>query len=206
MKTLNSIIAVSLITLLALTSCSSAKIVTDIDRDVDFSSFTTYQLQMDTTSQEPGKMTVNHIDQKRIQSALTEELQLRGMIESETPDSYLKYSVGIDSVKYYSTQTSYHNMPEIYYVAYKGKIYSVYQPGLPSETSYTTESERLDGKLYVSLVDAKSGKVIWFGEGSHAISRKPNKRDKLMKKVVALIFEQFPTGMEILPERGEVAL
>ena len=206
MKTLNSIIAVSLVTLLALTSCNSIKVVTDINRDVDFNSFVTYQLQIDTTSQEPGKMTVNHIDQKRIESALTEQLQLRGMIESETPDVYFRYSVGIDSVKYYTTQTSYHNMPHFYYVAYKGKIYRVYQPGSPTETSYTTESERLDGKLYVSLVDAQTGKLLWLSNGSHAVSSKPRKRDKLMEKVVAQIFEEFPTAKKIVPENDEVAL
>jgi len=206
MKTLNSIVAVSLVTLMALTSCNSLKVVTDIDRDVDFSSFVTYQLQMDTTGQEPGKMTVNHIDQKRIESALTEQVQVRGMIESETPDVYLKYSVGIESFKYYRTQTNYTRVPDYYYASYKGRIYRVYRNRYVPDSGYTTESERLDGKLYLSLVDANSGKVIWLSEGSHAISSKPNKRDKLMKKVVAQIFEEFPAGKQILPENNQVAL
>src|SRR5690554_7049359 len=79
MKTLKFI---PLLLLFVFTSCSTVRVATDYDKEVNFNQFNSFAFY------KPGidKAQISDLDKKRILRAIESQLTAKGMAKSETPD------------------------------------------------------------------------------------------------------------------------
>ncbi|MCV9388092.1 DUF4136 domain-containing protein [Reichenbachiella ulvae] len=169
------------------TSCSSLKIATDQKSGVDFSSFTTYALDIEYDGEQNEFF--NEINIGRFEEAFTQGLTQRGLVEmEENPEVRIKVTGNMDVLKNYSTtQNSYGTMG-------RGRYYS---GGVA--TSDTREYESLVGKLIVSIVDPETEELLWYSSISTGIADNPQSAQKSMSKLVDRLMVVFP----IYPERSD---
>src|SRR5690554_5323412 len=71
-----------LLFLFVFTSCSTVRVATDFDKEVNFNQYNSFAFY------KPGidKAKINDLDKKRILRAIESELTTKGMMKSETPD------------------------------------------------------------------------------------------------------------------------
>ena len=79
MKTLYQILTLLLV--LAITSCSSLKTSYDYDRDVDFSAYKTYQF-----AEGVDEIPLNDLNKGRLLKAIATQMKVKGFTEAQNPD------------------------------------------------------------------------------------------------------------------------
>lgn len=163
--------------LFAVASCSSVKVYSDYDKNVNFSQYKTYAFH----KRGIDKVEISEFDKKRILHAIDNELTKKGMSKSETPDLliniFTKEREQID-VSQYNAGWGYG----------WGWGWNPYLWG--GRTTYITTST--EGTLYIDLIDAKKKELVWEGEGVGYLTQNRNDKDKQINKFVAKILEQFP--------------
>lgn len=163
--------------LFAVASCSSVKVYSDYDKNVNFSQYKTYAFH----KRGIDKVEISEFDKKRILHAIDNELSKKGMSKSETPDLliniFTKEREQID-VSQYNAGWGYG----------WGWGWNPYLWG--GRTSYITTST--EGTLYIDLIDAKKKELVWEGEGVGYLTQNRNDKDKQINKFVTKILEQYP--------------
>lgn len=173
-----------MIVLLLAASCTSIKVVSDYDKDVDFSDYETYNFKIPEEVQESYPALVNPINQKRIEKAIAEEMELRGYEKSDDPDLWISYYVKVqDKVDYRTT----HYNPSIYGPYYYGWYYG-YSPGWTSVEAI----QYREGTLVIDLVDAEKNQLVWYGLGSGTLNDNADKIKERIEYAVHVIFNQYP--------------
>lgn len=173
MKRIINLLLLSLI--LILSSCSSVRVVSDFDKEVNFTDFSTYAFYKPSIDQ----VKVSDLDKRRILRAIDQELSKKGMTKSDNPDIiiglYTKEQERVDI---------YQNYP-----GYSWGWYPYYDPfGPRSSISQTTE-----GTLFIDFLDAKSKNLIWQGIGYADIEgRDMEKKEKRINEIVEKILEAYP--------------
>lgn len=86
MKRIQFLGALKVVTILAITafmfvSCSSLKVATDYDKEVNFGAYKTFGF-----SDKTNELPVNDLVRKRILNAVVSELTSKGLTQSEQPD------------------------------------------------------------------------------------------------------------------------
>ena len=184
MKKRNLIIGLALITFMA--SCSGTKIVSDMDNSTDFTKYNTYQLKAYEGAEDQNEIIFNELNEKRLISAIENQLEASGMEQSEEPDAYIIYAVGIDIQKGYSTSTHYTGG---YGYGRRGRYYG---GGFGSSYSTTTETQTTNGTISIALIDAETEELQWISHGTKEIKNNSKKAEENINKSVAKIFEEFP--------------
>jgi hypothetical protein len=168
----------------ALASCSSVKVVTDIDKTVDFSQYKTFSF---LGWQENSDRLLNDIDKKRLHEAFGNELAARGLsyVESDG-DMDITLFIVIDQK---TTVTAYNNY---YGGGYGG--YGRYGGGWGYGYGTTTYSENdyIEGTLVMDVFDGKSKDQIWQGIAKSTITENPAKRETSIPKKVNALMYKFP--------------
>jgi hypothetical protein len=182
MKITKSLLA--LVLAVALASCSSVKVVTDVDSSVDFTQYTTYSF---LGWQENSDKLLNDLDKQRLHEAFGNELQARGLSYVESGgDMDITLFVVVDRK---TTVTAYNN----YYGGGYGR-YGRYGGGCGygyGTTTYT-ESDYMEGTLVMDVFDGESKKQIWQGVATSTINENPAKREQSIPKKVAELMYKFP--------------
>lgn len=156
------------------TSCSSTKVVQDYDKEVDFSAYSTYQMVI------PENINMAGLTERRIVDAITNELAIREIAESEgTPDFWISFAINVD------TKTSYHSSNN----GYGGYGYRR-RGGVGFSSSTTTEVQTNYGIITINVVDTQTNNVVWTSTQKKAISGK--NQDENIPKVIASGFQGFP--------------
>ena len=162
--------------LLILSSCSSVRVNSDYDKNVDFSQYKTYAFQKSGVD----KVEISDLDKKRILRAIDVEMIKKGFTKSETPDLlvniFTKEREQID-VNQYNTSWGY------------GWGWG-WNPYLWGGQTYVTSST--EGTLFIDLIDAKKKELIWQGEGSGYLTKNTEKKDERIKEFVTKILDQYP--------------
>ena len=157
-------------TVLAL-SCSSINVSHDYDPQADFNNLKTF-----SWLPFPKKADVNQLVVKRIQDAVTGELETKGLRLSSNPDFLIamhgatKEKLDIQDWGYSSPRAAYWGRRDI------------------SVQQYT------EGTLILDFVDAKSKEMIWRGVATGAVDSgaSPEQRTKRINDVVAKLLAKFP--------------
>lgn len=180
--TVHSILFSFLVILIS--ACStSLQINTDYDRTASFSSYKTFSLYNLKT-----KGNVSHLNQDRIASSIRAEMRKKGFTETKgNPDllvnafTVLKQRTGI------SASTSYYGF---------GSAYRPYGYWAAPGSAYTSVStyDYKDGSLLIDVIDAKTNKMIWTGNGSAEVYKKPKNPEEVINEVVAKIMAKFPSA------------
>jgi hypothetical protein len=167
-----------------LASCSSVKVVTDMDQSVDFSKYSTYSfLGWQANSDE----ILNDFDRKRIRDAFIKEFEARGMTyTAENGDVDVSLFIVVDQK---TTTTAYTN----YYGGMYGGYYR-YRGGWGYGHASTTysESDYLEGTLVMDVFDGESKKQVWQGVATSTVTENPEKREKTIPAKIGALMDKFP--------------
>jgi hypothetical protein len=180
MKKLKNTLSVFLL-LLFITSCTSVRVVSDYDKNVDFDSYKTFAFYKTGID----KAKISDLDKRRILRAIETELLAKGFTKSENPD--LLVSIFTKSRE----RVNIHNNGFGSY-GY-GWGWSPYY-----WNNYNSVSSSTEGSLYIDLIDAKKKEMIWQGKGCGYLSTSSDvdRKEARIKEFVAKIMEKYPPGME----------
>lgn len=181
MKTTKVWILPVLLFLFTLASCTSVRVLTDYDREADFSTYKSYAFYKTGID----KAQISDLDKKRILKAIETEMNARGFVKSSNPDLLVSiFTKEKDRVDVYNNAWGwgwgwggYWN-PWIWGPGYYG-----------SNVSTSTE-----GSLYIDLIDAKSKDLVWQGRGVGTLSNTSNidKKEARIREFVFEIMQQYP--------------
>lgn len=163
--------------LFVLASCTSVKVYSDYDTNVDFSPYKTYAFHKKGID----KVEISELDKKRILNAIDKELTKKGMTKSESPDLLInimtKERERID-VNQFSAGWGYG----------WGWGWNPFMWG----GNNTFVSSSTEGILFIDLIDAKKKELVWQGEGIGYLTENRREKEKKINEFVAKILEQFP--------------
>lgn len=163
--------------LFVLGSCSSIRVNSDFDKNVDFNQFKTYAFHKNGID----KAEISQLDKKRILRAIDAELSNKGMTKSENPDLLINIFTKERekvSVNQFNAGWGYG----------WGWGWNPYMWG-GQQTIATSNTE---GTLYIDLIDAKKQELIWQGEGVGYLTQNREDKEKRINEFVAKILAQFP--------------
>lgn len=165
-----------LITLI-LSSCSSIKVFSDYDRNIDFSNYETFAY----FKPEIDKVDISDLDKRRILKALDSEMNLKGLSKSETPDLLIGFTTKAKEQIYVNTGNNF------------GWGWGWgFNPWFWGNGGYNSVSTRTEGTLYVNIIDAATKQLIWQGKGRGGINEFMKNRDELISLFIHEIIENYP--------------
>ncbi len=172
MKTLKLL---PLLLLFIFASCSSVKVVSDYDKNVDYSNYSTFAFY------KPGidKAQISDLDKKRILRAIESNLLAKGMSKSETPDILVSiFTKERERIDVYNNNYGYWGYG--YGPWYHGGIYA---------------SSSTEGTLFIDFVDAKKNELVWQGIGIADLKlQSVEKKEARINLIVSKILERYPPG------------
>lgn len=162
--------------LFVLAACSSVKVYSDFDKNVDFSPYKTYAFH----KRGIDKVQISELDKKRILRAIDTEMAKKGMTKSENPDLLISFQTKererLD-VSQFNAGWGYG----------WGWGWNPYFWGGQNYVSSSTE-----GTLFIDLIDAKKKELIWQGEGVGYLTETRSQKEKQINEFVAKILAQYP--------------
>jgi len=174
--------------ILVFSSCETMKVVSDYDKNVNFSKYKTYNvLQWD--KEESAR--INEFDQKRIINALHEQMQARGYKRADSgSDLSVNPFLILDAKEQTTAYTNHYNMGGYGY--YGGFGYYGFGPGYNMGTTTFQTEQYTVGTLIIDVLDNKTKRLIWQGIGKGTIKENRQDRDKNIPKAIAKIMEPYP--------------
>lgn len=182
------LLAIPMLMLLFLGSCSSVSVLADYDKEANFGSYKSYAFYKTGID----KAQISDLDKKRILRAIETEMANRGFVKSENPDLLVAiFTKEKKEVDIYNNNLGW---------GWGGWGWGPgfgwgWGPGWGgagwggSQVSTTTE-----GSLYIDLVDANSKELVWQGKGVGNINNIKNieKKEARIKEFVSEILMQYP--------------
>ncbi len=174
-------ITLTVLTLFALSSCSSVNVVTDYDKTANFNGYKTYAFYKTGID----KAQISDLDKRRILHAIDNEMSARGFSKSENPDLLI------------SIFTTEREQVDIYNNYWGGGFGWGWNPwfwGGPGMYGGSQISTRIEGSLYIDLIDATHKQLVWQGKGVGSLyqTSKIEKKEARIKEFVAKILKGYP--------------
>ena len=154
-----------------LASCSSVRVNSDYDKNVNFENYKTYAFLKSGVD----KVEISDLDKKRILRSIDEVMTTKGFTKDANPDLLI------------SIFTKEKERVDIYNSYGFGWGWNPFW-GM----NYTNVSTTPEGVLYIDLIDAKTKELVWQGEGSGNLTKDTNKKDERIYTFVSKILEQYP--------------
>lgn len=164
--------------LFLMASCAAtSSVITDYDRDADFSEYRTFfwsdEFQMQQVKGDSEPLFYNTLNKKRLKQAIQREMEARGYtLSSENPDLLVNAQVLVEE-----RTTTHNNLP------YRGLYY--WGPPVP-QTSTTKE-----GDIVVDLIDQEEHQLVWQGYATGVLDTRTQKREEEIKDAVTIIFANY---------------
>ncbi len=179
----------SVLATILLSSCSSVKVLSDYDREADFSTYKSYAFYKTGIDQAE----ISDLDKKRILRAIEDEMNARGFVKSTDPDLLVSiFTREREQVDVYNYPYGWGWGPGWGWGGWGGW----YGPGWGWGPAYygPTVSTRTEGSLYIDLIDAKIKQLVWQGKGVGTLnkSKKIEKKEQQIRQFVSEIMEQYP--------------
>ena len=163
-----------LILLVSLTylSCSSVRVSSDYNSEINFSSYKTYAF----SKKGIDKAQINELDKKRILKALEIELSSVGLRKNSIdPDVVVSiFTVANEEI---NINNSYNYLGYSYGPWYDFNV-----------SNYSTTQ----GTLFIDIIDYKKNELVWQGIGKGYISENSSKKEEQIKSFVNKILLQYP--------------
>jgi len=159
-------------------SCSSVRVASDYDTNVNFNNYTSYAFF------KPGidKAEISDLDKKRILRAIDAEMSAKGFQKSENPTMLI--SIFTKAKERVDVYQNYYGWGSPWGWGW-GSPWGIGYGG--SNVSTTTE-----GTLYIDIIDAKTNELVWQGMGTAPIVRDMEKKEIRIKEIAAKILEKYP--------------
>lgn len=187
MKKLHYLLSgISLLSLCALLSgcgATASAVITDYDREADFSDYNTYfwtdEFQMRYNgAQDVDPLFYNTLVKKRLKQAIQKEMEGRGyVLSSEDPDILVSAQVIVQE-----DNRGQRYAPHPYY-----GFYSFGPPYYAGDTG--TERE---GNVVIELIDPNEHQLVWQGYARGVLDEGTEDKREELRKAVSLVFGEFP--------------
>jgi len=174
------LLAIPILLLAVLSSCTSVRVLSDYDKDANFNSYTSYAYYKTGID----KAQISDLDKKRILRAIDSEMATRGFTKSNSPDILVSiFTKEKEQVDVYNN----------YWGGGFGWGWNPYYWG-PGWNNGTQVSTRTQGSLYIDLIDAKSKELVWQGKGIGTLSQSKSieKKEERIKEFVGEILKAYP--------------
>lgn len=182
----------SVLLMVLVTSCSSLSVMSDYDQAYDFTRNRTYRWGKIKQSDSSNVLATNSLVRKRVQSAVEQQLTLRGFVPALHPS---RADLVVDLRAYVRERGMVRYEDPFFYpsVFYRGGFYRYYTWfGLfGREPIYYRYNE---GSLLIEIFDARSRQLVWNGAAS-GVLRQYCTGEALQKDIdlaVSKIFSDFP--------------
>lgn len=162
---------------LILASCSSVRVASDYDKNVDFNQYKTFAFYKTGID----KVEISDLDKKRILRAIEDQMLAKGFTKSENPD--LLVNIFTKSREQVDVNTFNAGWGYGWGWGWNPWMFG----GGRTSVSRTTE-----GTLFIDLIDAKKKEMIWQGEGEGDLTKNTEKKEERIKEFVTKILEQYP--------------
>ena len=188
-----TIVYIFIITILS--SCSSHKVVSDIDNTVDFSQFGTFEY---LGWAENSDQVLTRFDKDRIENSFAEEAQKRGMTRVQSNGDVIASLFVVGQVKTQQTaQTTTMGtggMHGMHGMHRRGMRNPGWGWGATHSTTVINEKQYLEGTLVIELYDQKDRKLIWQAIGTKKVSDNRQRRAEDISDLVAAIMKKYPVA------------
>ncbi|PRX42927.1 DUF4136 domain-containing protein [Salegentibacter salegens] len=162
------------------TSCSSVRVASDYDREVNFNQYQSYAFF------KPGidKAEISDLDKKRILRAIEDEMQRKGFTKSDNPDLLVSiFTKTNENINIYQNNMMGWGYGWGWHPWYWG-------------SGFNTVNRTSDGTLYIDLIDAEGKELVWQGMGTAALASDVNKKQARINEIVQEILEKYPPQIE----------
>ncbi|MFX0558460.1 DUF4136 domain-containing protein [Maribacter sp. CXY002] len=176
-------IALPLLALVFLSSCSSVRVLSDYDQQADFNGYKSYAFYKTGID----KAQISDLDKKRILKAIENEMAARGFVKSENPDLLVSiFTKEQERVDVYNNNFGWGGA--------WGWGYNPYAWGPGWGWGGSSVSTTTQGSLYIDLIDTKSKELVWQGKGEGTLANTKNieKKEQRIREFVSQILEQYP--------------
>ena len=180
--------------LLMMYSCSTVKVQSNFDKEVDFKSYNTFSLfPWDAHNDQ----VVNEYDKLIIQNSLKVQLQKRGLKYVEKDgDLIVSVFVLLQENTMSQAYTNHYGGFAGYGSGwdYYGSSWAYgYGWGGPAYTTVPVSSrEYVEGTLLIDIFQLDGKKLVWQGIGTGEVNEDFSKRDKNLPKAIGYMFRKFP--------------
>lgn len=170
--------------IMAMASCSTVKVVVDMDKTNDFSKYETYSF---LGWQNNSDKILSEFDQKRIRDAFKNEFDKRGLkwVESKG-DMDVTLFIVVDQKTTVTAYTDYYGNRYGGYNRYRGGW------GYGYGTTTYNESDYLEGTLIMDVFDGKTKNQVWQGIATKTVNENPDKREKSIPTNIQALMRKFP--------------
>ncbi|MFD0976585.1 DUF4136 domain-containing protein [Salinimicrobium gaetbulicola] len=171
------ITSVLVLFVLVLASCSTVKVATDYDKDVNFNQYQSFAFF------KPGidKAEISDLDKKRILRAIESEMLQKGFTKSDDPDLLVSiFTKTKENINIYNNNYGY---------GYGWGWHPWYWGA-----GYNTVNSTTEGTLYIDLIDAGKKELVWQGMGTAALAKDVDRKQERINEIVEEILEKYPPG------------
>jgi hypothetical protein len=172
-----------LVSIFIFCSCSSVKVFSDYDHSIDFSNYETFAY----FKPEIDKVDISDLDKRRILKSLDNEMNLKGLSKSETPDLLIGFTTKAKEQIYVNNGNNF---------GWGWGWGWGFNPWLWGTGGYNSVSTRTEGTLYVNIIDASTKQLVWQGKGRVGINEFMKNRDERIALFVREIVENYPPAVE----------
>ncbi len=187
------LLALPIVALLLLSSCSSVRVVADYDAKTNFKEYKTYAFYKTGID----RAQISDLDKKRILYAIESEMATRGFSKSENPDILVSiFTKESEQVDVFNNNFGW---------GWGGMGWGGFGWGGWGMNPWmwggglggwggNHVSTRTEGSLYIDLIDTKDKQLVWQGKGVGTLSNTKNieKKEEQIKKFVSEILEAYP--------------
>ena len=176
----------SLLAVFILSSCSSLQVMSDYDKNVDFTRYKTYSYY---GWMKNSDKILNQLDKQRFEKAFANEFEKRGLTYVEKNGDII-VSLFIVTEEKQTVTANTTGGP------YYGGYYYRYGPGwgwgAGMSTTTVSTNDYTVGTLICDVFDAKEKKLIWEGIAKGIVNENPGNRHVTIPKVVAKLMTEYP--------------
>ncbi len=179
------ILAIPMLLVLFLSSCTSVKVLSDYDREANFTEYKSYAFYKTGID----KAQISDLDKKRILKAIEVEMGSRGFVKSENPDILVSiFTKEQERVNVYNNNNFGWGWGGW---GWGGFGWGGWGPGWGGGTQVSTSTQ---GSLYIDLIDAKNKELVWQGKGQGTLHNTSDidKKEARIREFVAEILQQYP--------------
>ena len=184
------LIALPVLLVLFLASCTSVRVLSDYDKDANFTNYKTYAFYKTGID----KAAISDLDKKRILRAIESEMSTRGFTKSESPDLLVSiFTRESEQVDVYQNNFGWGGAWGWGWGGFgPGWGWGGFGPGFG--WGGPSVSTRTQGSLYIDLIDAKNKSLVWQGKGVGTLNntRSVEKKEARIREFVAEILMQYP--------------
>lgn len=185
------ILALPVLVLLFLSSCTSVRVLSDYDKNANFNSYKSYAFYKTGID----KAQISDLDKKRILRAIETEMSAKGFVKSTTPDVLVSiFTKEREQVDVYNNYWGGGGFGWGWSPWYWGGGFG---PGMGWGGGGNNVSTRTQGSLYIDLIDAKNKELVWQGKGDGTLNntKKIEKKEMRIKEFVSEIMTQYPPDL-----------